>query len=133
MVSMATPVVDRLMSDGMRASVRHAEFSAAIWMTRAMFPYILCMSLVAFASGILNTWSRFAIPAFTPMLLNLAMIAASLWLVNYIDPPIYAFAIGVIAGGVLQLSMQWIALMSLVISPRLNLSLDRALCDVYVR
>src|SRR5690625_3327671 len=129
----ATPWVVSLMASGMRTAERQAEFSAAIWMTRAMFPYILCMSLVAFASGILNTWSRFAIPAFTPMLLNLAMIAASLWLVNYIDPPIYALAIGVMAGGVLQLSMQWIALMRLGIAPRLNLRLDRALRDAYVR
>ena len=35
-----------------------------------MFPYILCMSLIAFASGVLNTWRRFAVPAFTPVLLN---------------------------------------------------------------
>ena len=38
-------------------------------MTRVMFPYILCMSLIAFASGVLNTWRRFAVPAFTPVLL----------------------------------------------------------------
>src|SRR3546814_2580971 len=71
------------MASGMRAASRHAEFDAAIWMTRLMFPYIVCMSLVAFASGVLNTWSRFAIPAFTPVLLNLAMIGASLFLVDY--------------------------------------------------
>ena len=48
-------------------------------MTRWMFPYIGFMSLVALAAGILNTWKRFAVPAATPVLLNLAMIAAA-WL-----------------------------------------------------
>lgn len=129
----ATPWVVSLMASGMRAAERHAEFSAAIWMTRAMFPYILCMSLVAFASGVLNTWSRFAIPAFTPMLLNLAMIAASLWLLEYFDPPIYALAVGVMAGGILQLGMQWIALLRLGVAPRPSLRLGRALRDAHVR
>src|SRR3546814_13001383 len=50
------PWVVTAMASGMRAASRHAEFDAAIWMTRLMFPYIVCMSLVAFASGVLNTW-----------------------------------------------------------------------------
>ena len=129
----ATPWVVSLMASGMRAAERQAEFSAAIWMTRTMFPYILCMSLVAFASGILNTWSRFAIPAFTPMLLNLTMIAASLWLVDYFDPPIYALAIGVMVGGILQLAMQWAALLRLGVAPRLSTRLGRAFKDSHVR
>ena len=48
-------------------------------MTRLMFPYIGCMSLVALSAGILNTWKRFAVPAATPVLLNLAVIGAA-WL-----------------------------------------------------
>ena len=48
-------------------------------MTRWMFPYIGFMSLVALSAGILNTWKRFAVPAATPVLLNLAMIGAA-WL-----------------------------------------------------
>src|SRR5690606_11411807 len=70
----ATPWVVSAMASGMRTAARQTEFSAAVWMTRMMFPYIVCMSLVAFASGVLNTWSRFAVPAFTPVLLNIAMI-----------------------------------------------------------
>src|SRR5690625_7216250 len=77
--------------------------------------------------------SRFAIPAFTPMLLNLAMIAASLWLLEYFDPPIYALAVGVMAGGILQLGMQWLALLRLGIAPRASLRLSRALRDPHVR
>src|SRR5690606_37235081 len=64
---MAAPWVVSAMASGMRAAARQAEFEAAVWMTRLMFPYIVCMSLVAFASGVLNTWSRFAVPAFTPV------------------------------------------------------------------
>src|SRR3546814_9872789 len=71
-----------------------------------MFPYIVCMSLVAFASGILNTWSRFAVPAFTPVLLNLSMIGACLFLTQYFGMPIYALAAGVMIGGAAQLVVQ---------------------------
>lgn len=129
----ATPWVVSLMASGLRSAERQAEFSAAVWMTRMMFPYILCMSLVALASGVLNTWSRFAIPAFTPVLLNVAMIAASLWLMEYFSPPIYALAVGVMAGGVLQLGMQWIALSRLGVAPRFNLQLGTALRDPTVQ
>src|SRR5690606_27172437 len=61
------PWVVGAMASGLLAESRQTSFEAAVWMTRAMFPYILCMSLVAFASGVLNTWSRFAVPAFTPV------------------------------------------------------------------
>src|SRR5690606_41002396 len=57
---LAAPWVVSLMASGLRAASRHTEFEAAVWMTRVMFPYIVCMSLVAFASGVLNTWSRYA-------------------------------------------------------------------------
>ncbi|WP_043813365.1 murein biosynthesis integral membrane protein MurJ, partial [Rubrivivax gelatinosus] len=49
----------------------------AVLMTRWMFPYIGFMSMVALAAGILNTWKRFAVPAVTPVLLNLSVIAAA--------------------------------------------------------
>lgn len=81
----AAPWVVTAMASGLRSAERGAEFGAAVWMTRVMFPYILCMSLIAFASGVLNTWRRFAVPAFTPVLLNLAMIAACLWLAPRMD------------------------------------------------
>ncbi|MCB1982473.1 MAG: lipid II flippase MurJ, partial [Rhodoferax sp.] len=56
-----------------------ARFDTAVLLTRLMFPYIGFMSLVALAAGILNTWKRFAVPAATPVLLNLCFIAAA-WL-----------------------------------------------------
>jgi len=54
-------------------------FEAAVVMTRWMFPYIALMSLVALGAGVLNTWKRFAVPAATPVLLNVCMIGAALW------------------------------------------------------
>jgi len=129
----AAPWVVSAMASGMRATARQSEFAAAIWMTRAMFPYIVCMSLVAFASGVLNTWSRFAIPAFTPVLLNLSMIGATLFLVAWFDTPIYALAVGVMAGGVAQLAVQWAALARLGLLPRYRLDVRTAWNDATVQ
>ena len=70
---------------------------------RITFPYILFISLTSLAGGILNTWSRFSVPAFAPALLNVSFIAFALWLVPYFDPPIKALAWAVFAGGLLQL------------------------------
>ena len=85
-------------------------FDAAVVMTRWMFPYILFISLVALAAGILNTWRHFAVPAFSPVMLNLSFIGAALLLHDRFDPPVYALAAGVVIGGVLQLAIQLPAL-----------------------
>ncbi|HEY9279044.1 MAG TPA: murein biosynthesis integral membrane protein MurJ, partial [Eoetvoesiella sp.] len=130
---LGAPWVVSAMASGMRTASRQTEFNAAIWMTRLMFPYIVCMSLVAFASGVLNTWSRFAIPAFTPVLLNLAMIGASLFLPPYFEVPIYALAAGVMIGGVAQLFMQWLALARLGLLPRYSLKFSQAWQDPTVK
>ncbi|XHS76757.1 murein biosynthesis integral membrane protein MurJ [Burkholderiaceae bacterium UC74_6] len=99
-------------------------FDAAVVMTRWMFPYIGCMSLVALSAGILNTWRRFLVPAFTPVLLNVTVIAATLLLVPHLKAwgysPIYAMAIGTMLGGVLQLALQVPALAKLGVLPRLR-------------
>ena len=109
----------------MASGLPAAGFDAAVWMTRFMFPYIGCMSMVALSSGILNTYKRFAIPAATPVLLNVCTIAAAWWLAPWFNArgiePIYAMAIGVMAGGVLQLSLQIPALAALGLLPRLGL------------
>jgi putative peptidoglycan lipid II flippase len=102
-------------------------------MTRLMFPYIICMSLVAFASGVLNTWRRFAVPAITPALLNLSMIGASLFLSGFFSRPIYALAAGVMIGGVAQFAVQWWALSRLSLRPRLLGPVGPALQDPLVR
>ncbi|MEY4753739.1 MAG: hypothetical protein RJA44_1414 [Pseudomonadota bacterium] len=95
-------------------------------MTRWMFPYIGCMSLVALSAGVLNTWKRFAVPAVTPVLLNLSVIAAAWWLAPALGrrgiEPVYALAIGVMLGGVLQLLVQVPALRQLGLLPRIGLT-----------
>ena len=100
-------------------------YAAAIFMTRWMFPYILFISLVSFASGILNTWRQFGVPAATPVLLNLAMIAATIWGTPWFASmgiePIYAQVVGVMLGGVLQLAVQVPALLRLGLFPNVGL------------
>jgi len=102
------------------------EFDGAVVMTRLMFPYIACMSLVALSAGILNTWRHFAVPAVTPVLLNLAVIFAAWGLVpafrRWGIEPAYALAVGVMLGGVLQLAVQVPALIRIACLPRIGLS-----------
>jgi putative peptidoglycan lipid II flippase len=87
------------------------------------------MSMVALSAGVLNTWRRFAVPAFTPVLLNLAVIVATLVGVPILRrhglEPVYAMAIGVMAGGVLQLLIQGPALWRLGMLPRVAASPGR--------
>jgi putative peptidoglycan lipid II flippase len=101
--------------------------AAAVVMTRFMFPYIGLISMVALAAGVLNTWKKFAIPAATPVLLNLSWIAAG-WLLSphfaaWGLPPVYALAVGVMIGGVLQLAVQIPALRSIGRLPHIGLTL----------
>lgn len=101
------------------------RFDTAVVLTRWMFPYIGFMSMVALAAGILNTWKRFAVPALTPVLLNLSVIAAAGWgaprLAAVGIEPIYALAGGVMAGGLLQAAVQIPALVAIGVLPRIGL------------
>jgi putative peptidoglycan lipid II flippase len=92
----------------------------ATQLLQIMFPYLLFISMTALAGGVMNIWKKFAIPAFTPVLLNLCMIAAALWATPYFAQPIHALAWGVVAGGVAQLSMQLWPLYKLGMFPRLD-------------
>lgn len=85
-----------------------------------MFPYIVFISMVALAGGVLNVWKRFAVPAFSPVLLNLAMIGAAVWAAPWFARPIEALAWGVILGGMLQLALQLWALWRIGAFPRLD-------------
>ncbi len=102
------------------------RFDTAVVLTRWMFPYIGFMSLVALAAGILNTWRRFAVPAATPLLLNLCVIAAAWWggpwLATHGIDPILALAGGVMLGGLLQAAVQVPALARIGMLPRLGLA-----------
>jgi putative peptidoglycan lipid II flippase len=116
----AAPILVWLLASGLE------RFDNAVTMTRLMFPYIGFMSLVALAAGILNTWKRFAVPAVTPVLLNLAVIVAAWlgvpWFRSLGIQPIYALAAGVMVGGVLQLAVQVPALSRLAMLPRVGLT-----------
>ena len=82
------------------------KFDLTVAMLRITFPYLLFISLVSLAGGILNTWSRFAVPAFTPTLLNLSFIVCALLLAPYFQPPVMVLAWAVLLGGALQLAFQ---------------------------
>ncbi len=96
------------------------KFALTVQLTHITFPYILFMSLVALAAGILNTWSKFALPAFTPTLLNLSFIGMALFAAPYFDPPIMALAWAVFLGGILQLAIQLPALKRIGMLPRFD-------------
>lgn len=87
-------------------------------MLRITFPYLLFISLTALAGGILNTFGRFAVPAFTPVFLNLCMIAAAIWLSPRMDEPVMALAWGVFAAGITQLLFQLPFLWQIGMVPR---------------
>jgi putative peptidoglycan lipid II flippase len=109
------------------------KFELTIQLTRITFPYIFFMSLVALAGGILNTMSRFALPAFTPVLLNVSFIAMALFAVPYFDPPVLALGWAVFLGGVLQLAIQIPALRRIAMLPRPSLNWRAAWQDPGVR
>ena len=120
------PILVYVLASGLKPE----GFEAAVVMTRWMFPYIACMSLVALGAGVLNTWKNFAIPAATPVLLNVAMIAAAWlgapWFGRMGIEPIYAMAAGVMVGGVLQLGAILLALQRMGLAPKIRLSLAAA-------
>lgn len=86
------------------------KFSVTVTMLQITFPYLLFISLVAMAAGIMNAYQQFAVPAFTPVLLNLCMIAAALVLAPMMEGSAIALAWGVFLAGVLQLLFQFPAL-----------------------
>jgi len=87
-------------------------------MLRLMFPYLFFISLTAFAGGILNTYGRFGVPAFTPVFLNLVLIGAAIWLSPLFAEPIHGLAIGVLVAGLVQLAFQLPFLRQIGLLPR---------------
>jgi putative peptidoglycan lipid II flippase len=85
-----------------------------------MLPYLSFIVLVAFSGGILNAKGRFAIPALTPMFLNITMIVTAIWLSPILDVPVLALAWGVLIAGLVQLLFQLPSLMHLGLLPRLR-------------
>jgi putative peptidoglycan lipid II flippase len=112
----AAPLIVYVTAPGFAAEPE--KFALTVQLLRITFPYIAFISLVALAAGILNTWSRFAVPAITPALLNVAFIVGAAFLADHFDPPILVLAWAVFAGGVLQLVFQVPFLAKLGLLPR---------------
>ena len=114
----AAPVLVRLIAWGF--SLEPEKFELTVLLTRIMFPYILLISLVALAMGILNSLKHFAAPAASPILLNLGIITGALLLDRHFDLPAGGVAIGVILGGIAQLALQIPFLVREKMLPRIN-------------
>jgi putative peptidoglycan lipid II flippase len=114
---LAAPVVLAVFAPGWLIEGR-PEFWLSAGMLRITFPYVLLISLTALAGGILNTFERFLVPALTPVLLNVSLIAATVLLSGHMDVPVKALAWGVLAAGVAQLLIQVPALTRLGVMPR---------------
>jgi putative peptidoglycan lipid II flippase len=117
---LAAPYVIHVSAPGFSGDVK--KFDLTVDLLRIIFPYILFISLTALAGGILNTFSRFAVPAFTPVLLNVSFIVFMLWLAPYFNPPAKALAWAVFAGGVAQLAFQVPFLLRLKVLPRFRIN-----------
>jgi putative peptidoglycan lipid II flippase len=94
------------------------QYGLSVEMLRITFPYLFFICLTAFAGGILNTWGNFAVPAFTPVFLNLALISAAFWLAPRLYEPVTALAWGVLLAGIVQLVFQAPVLRQLKLLPR---------------
>ncbi len=115
-----SPLIITLTAPGFTSDAE--KFALTVSLTRITFPYIAFMSLVALSAGVLNTWSRFALPAFTPVLLNIAVILMALFAAPYFAPPVLALAWAVFIGGILQLAIQIPALKKLGMLPKFDLA-----------
>lgn len=100
----AAPAIVFLFAPGFRED--DVKFGLAADMLRITFPYLLLISLTAFAGGILNSYNRFAASSFTPVLMNLVMIGFALWVSPLMEQPVMALAWGVLVSGFVQLGFQ---------------------------
>lgn len=115
---LAAPLIAAAFAPG---SVDEPEkFALIAQMLRITFPYLLFISMMALVASVLNSFGRFALPAVTPVLHNLVMIVAMLWLTQYFEVKAKALAWGVLAAGILQLIVLWPALGRLGLRPTLK-------------
>ena len=121
---LAAPLIARLFAPGWAGEPELLAQTAQ--MLRITFPYLLFISMMSLAASILNSNGRFGLPAFTPVLHNLTMIAAMLWLAPRFQVPPQGLAWGVLVAGVLQLLLLWVALGRLGMRPRLRPGFNHA-------
>ena len=120
----AAPVVVSLFAFGWVMEGESERLDLAAEMLRLTFPYLFFISLTAFAGGVLNSHKRFAVPAFTPVLLNLSLIGCAIWLSPQMEQPVVALAWGVMIAGISQFVFQipFLASLKLLPRPRLGFS-----------
>ena len=119
---LAAPWIVSLIAPGFRADATKMQLTVEL--LRITFPYIFFISLVSMAGGVLNTYNRFGIPAFTPVWLNVSMIAAVLFFADYFDEPIKVLAWAVFIGGFLQLVFQIPFLKQIGLLPKFDFKRD---------
>src|SRR3990167_1796429 len=112
---LGAPWIVRLFAPGFTPG--NPRYDLAVTLLRITFPYLTLISLTAFSGAILNTYSRFWVAAFTPVLLNICMITAAIWFSPGLPTPIVALAWGVFVAGILQLLFQWPFLKNLRLLP----------------
>jgi len=113
---LAAPIVTTIFAPGFVAD--EAKFLLTSDLIRITFPYLFLISMTGFCGAILNSYGRFAVPAFTPVFLNLSLIASALFAASWFDDPVYALAWGVFLAGVIQLLFQLPFLYKLDLVPR---------------
>ncbi len=118
---LASPLIILVTAPGFHAD--QAKFELTVEMLRITFPYIFFIALTGLGGAILNTWGKFSVPAFTPVLLNVSFIVCILFLAPYFHPSVKVLAWAVALGGVAQLSLQWGALVKNGLLPRFRLDL----------
>ncbi|MDO5356491.1 MAG: murein biosynthesis integral membrane protein MurJ [Conchiformibius sp.] len=118
---LAAPAIIWLTATGF-AEQGGERFELSVELLKIVFPYILLISLSSFVGSILNTFGKFAIPAFTPTLLNISFIVFAVFFVPYFDPPVKALAWAVFVGGILQLAFQlpWLFKLGFLRLPKLS-------------
>lgn len=119
---LTAPLLVWLLAPGFGNDPARGELTTTL--LRITFWYLPLVSLAAAVGGVLNTFGRYFTPALTPLFLNLAMIAAAIWLAPRLDVPVLALAIGVVVGGLLQLLWQLptLAATGNLVRPRVSFS-----------
>jgi putative peptidoglycan lipid II flippase len=114
----AAPLLVYLVGSGFAKDAE--KFELTVLLLRICFPYILFISLVSFAAGVLNTYGRFKAAAFAPVLLNVSFIAFILLAPGRFERPVVALAVAVFFGGLAQLAFLLVALsrIGMLVMPR---------------
>jgi putative peptidoglycan lipid II flippase len=99
-----SPFLVKVIAPGFKQIEGKWELTTAL--TQIMFPYVFLISLAALAMAILNSFHKFFVPAFTPVLFNLSIITAAVFFARSAEEPAFVFAAGVVVGGLLQLAIQ---------------------------